>query len=171
MFNYNINWGRLVREQIPSFLHSLIRLTFIRALIKPVKIIHAEFLLRMQGWNYEVKFNAQVILMEYRLNKYFNTTWSNITGASVIYITTNSVDPSAFYVCIDMTITGSVGANEPFTNYIGDNYSGTLTCYTIWLPVALFNSLGANNATREAIVRSVADNWNLAGVVYKVDTY
>lgn len=55
--------------------------------------------------------------------------------------------------------------------YVGPSVNPTPTNYAINVPLALFNSLGANNTERENVIRSFADVYNVIGMIYEVLTY
>lgn len=78
MFNYNINWTKLVKENLPVFLHQAFRLTWIIALIAPVKKIYVDFLALRDEFIYKVRFNGQVIYLERILNDKFDFTLRRI---------------------------------------------------------------------------------------------
>ncbi|MCE9539757.1 MAG: hypothetical protein K8R85_11135 [Bacteroidetes bacterium] len=74
MFNYIINWDKIIKENLPVFFHKLFRLAWITALIKPFKIMHAEFLQLRDDYMYKVRYNSQVIYLERILNDKFDPT-------------------------------------------------------------------------------------------------
>jgi hypothetical protein len=49
--------------------------------------------------------------------------------------------------------------------------SSTTGNYTIFVPLAKFNSLAGNDVDRENIIRNFADIYNLAGLIYDVETF
>jgi hypothetical protein len=72
MFNYNINWLKQIKNNLPSFLIRSFRINFILALIKPIKNIYAEFLLIQADYIFKVRFNGQVCYLEKYLNLFFD---------------------------------------------------------------------------------------------------
>jgi hypothetical protein len=123
------------------------------------------------GANERVKYNAQIMLFEYALNKYFRVA---ALPADQIYITNNTYYTDHFV----MGNTGTYSSTMPTNSvnqihYLGNTYtySSSLFDYTIYVPVAIFNGLGTNTANRENAIRNFANQYNLAGMVYNVVTY
>ena len=92
MFNYLINWEKIVKENLPYFLHSLRRLNWIYSLIKPFKIIAEEFITLMQEFIDKIAYNGRVIYLEKILNDKFDPVGRGIyisdalrTGSHYIY--------------------------------------------------------------------------------------
>jgi hypothetical protein len=77
-FNYNINWNKIIEESIPSFLHSLFRIQWIIALIKPFKMINSEFAQARIDYVYKVRFNSEIQYLEKILNDRFDPTGNGI---------------------------------------------------------------------------------------------
>lgn len=128
------------------------------------------------GVDERIRFNAQKIIFEYALNKWFNTdahpcVWSNIPGASSIYITNNSIVTGNFVVSSDDAGSSAVGTDDSTESVGGDGADVIQLSYTINVPTAVFNALGADDSIREATVRNFADLYNPVGLFYKVLTY
>ena len=81
MFNYNINWVKIIKEYLPLLLRTSRRIDWIKAFIAPFNQMHQEFLVQYQVYIYKIRYTGQVIYLEKILNKKF----SPITGG--IYIT------------------------------------------------------------------------------------
>lgn len=78
MFNLNINWPKIIKENLPFFLHRTKRIDFIKALISGVNQIYQEFLVMYQVYVYKIRFNGQVIYLEKILNDKFSPTSGGI---------------------------------------------------------------------------------------------
>ncbi len=78
MFNFNINWNKIVKENLPVFFHTLFRLNWIKALIKPFKQIHQEFLIIREDYILKVAYNGQTLYLEKLLNDTFDNTLRRI---------------------------------------------------------------------------------------------
>ncbi len=115
------------------------------------------------GVRERILYNAQKMTFEWGLNRWFI--------CSGIYITNNSLALSGFL----MGETGEYSStlvNIANPSYlINDFVLGGIYSYTIYVPTAVFNSLGTTNTERENIIRSFADNYNLAGMLYNVVPY
>lgn len=127
------------------------------------------------GADERVKYNAGKMLFEYILNRYLNTT---ATTVPLIYIMNNSINTNGFYMGVTGDKKGFMGTNVNQKHYLGTSYSLTQYAYTIYVPLAIANSLTSETpdvvpnitANRENIVRGVADKYNLAGLLYNVVT-
>lgn len=119
------------------------------------------------------KFTSQHMVFQYVLNRYLNTTVSTIPQ---IYVTRNVIDTNGFYMGADgdgtygelATNTGTITTQDDF---LGTSYSLNQYAMTIYVPTALFTTLGSNAANREQTVRNVADKYVLAGILYDVQQY
>lgn len=85
MFNYLLNWDKIIKENLPSFLQKVKRIQFITSLIKPLKLIYIEFDSVKTYYTNRVAHNARTIYFEKILNDTFD-----LTGRG-IYITDDSV--------------------------------------------------------------------------------
>lgn len=110
-------------------------------------------------------WNSQKIIFEDSLNKNFQTTG--------IFINNNIKIINSFL----MGNTGELSSLMPNDSinqidYMGNTFTpSTIGDYTIFVPLAKFNSLAGNNTDRENIIRSFADVYNLAGMTYQVETF
>lgn len=121
------------------------------------------------GADERVKYNGQKMVLEYILNRYLNTTATTIP---TIYILNNPVDVNGFYMGIDgASELGELGTNTNQNDFLGTSYTLNQYCFTIYVPLALYTSLGTTAANRENRVRNVADKYIIAGVNYNVTTY
>ena len=121
------------------------------------------------GANERVKYNSQKMVLEYVLNRYLNTT---ATTMPTIYILTNTVDVNGFYIGIDgQSELGELGVNTNQDDFLGTSYTLNGYAFTIYVPLALYTSLGTTAANRENRVRNVADKYVIAGINYNVTTY
>lgn len=122
------------------------------------------------GCDERVKYNAQKLLFEYALNKFFLVP---IVG-SQIYID----NVTTFVTPFVMGNTGTYSSSMPTNsinqiNFLGNayNYTSGSYDYTIYVPTAIYTALGTDATNRENAVRNFADNYNLAGLIYEVVAY
>lgn len=122
------------------------------------------------GARERVKYSAQKMVFEYALNKYFQNP-----TAPLIYIENNFIVSDSVFV---MSTLGSTSSFMPLDSHLQEDYMGLTPAYsvagydyTIYVPIALFTSLGSDDSIREKIVRNFADKYNLAGMNYNVDTF
>lgn len=121
------------------------------------------------GASERVKYNAQKLLFEYALNKWFFVD----PLSDQIYIENNAVSGSFFLMGGQNGETSSKLAATSISSgwYLGNVYTPTQHDYTIYVPVAVFNAQGTTTTNREQAIRNFADQYNLAGMIYNVVTY
>lgn len=78
MFNLNLNWLKIIKENLPFFLQTTRRIDWIKALISPFNQIYQEFLIQYQVYSYKIRFNGQVMYLEKILNDKFSPTYGGI---------------------------------------------------------------------------------------------
>jgi hypothetical protein len=116
------------------------------------------------GTDERVKYSAQKLLFEYALNKFFIT--------SGIYITNNFIDVGDVFVMDTDSTESSVMPLDSFyqEDYMDltATYASGIYDYTIFVPISDYTTLGAS---ANAIIRTFADKYNLAGMQYNIRTY
>lgn len=120
------------------------------------------------GVRERIKYNSQKILFEYHLNKSFDIP----NADPQIYIDNNNVYNNVFL----LGETGEYSSTlaEYSTNqytYLGLSQSYDFYNFTIFVPLAFFNTLGVSDNVREMVIRNYADRFVLAGMNYNVLTY
>jgi hypothetical protein len=117
------------------------------------------------GLRERTAWNSQKIIFESGLNRWFQTTG--------IFITNNIVTTNFFV----MGNTGALSSAMPndgvnAVDAMGNTFVPPLTGnYTIFVPLAKFNSLAGNDVDRENIIRNFADTYNIVGLTYDVETF
>lgn len=92
MFNLNINWLKIIKENIPSKYHTSEIFDWLKILICPINKIYQEFLQAYDVFVYKIRFNGQIIYLE----KILNDKFSPVSGG--IYIVDgSSVTPYYIY--------------------------------------------------------------------------
>jgi hypothetical protein len=121
------------------------------------------------GASERAKYNAQKIVFEYALNKWFRVP----SGDPQIYIVNHIVSTSAFVMGATGAYSSAMASSSAFsTSYMGASYSAVAVYdYTIYVPVAVFNAQGSTTTNRENAIRNFADKYNLIGMSYSVVTY
>ena len=116
------------------------------------------------GSDERVKYSAQKLLFEYALNKFFIS--------SGIYITNNFIDVGDVFVMDTDSTESSVMPLDSFyqEDYMDltATYASGIYDYTIFVPIADYTTLGSS---ANAIIRTFADKYNLAGMQYDIQTY
>lgn len=120
------------------------------------------------GANERVKYNSQIIVFEYALNKWF----INLLAVDQIYITNNATSNQMIMGQIS-TYSSKISNNSMYSpTFMGNAYTPTQYDFTINFPVALFNALPpASNPDKEQLIRNFADKYKLAGMNYNIITY
>ena len=121
------------------------------------------------GVDERIKYNPQIIVLEWALNRWFR----NEAATDQIYIQTNSTRSNFFLLGESSMYSSSMANQSVFSSFfIGNAYSAAIQYdFTIFVPVALFNTLGASAGDREEAVRNIANKYNTAGINYDIQTY
>lgn len=119
MFNLNINWLKIIKEQVPFLLRTPRRINWIKAMIAPFNQIYQEFLVQYQVYIYKIGFNGQIIYLEYILNRKF----SPVSGG--IFISDGVPVPKTFlYQSIELKPPRYMYNNwDAVTNYLVGHYA------------------------------------------------
>lgn len=80
MFNLNVNWLKIIKENTPSDSQTPAMIDILKALVSPFVAIYVAFIATYQDYIYKVRFTGQVIYLE----KVLNDKFSPISGG--IYI-------------------------------------------------------------------------------------
>lgn len=115
------------------------------------------------------KYNSRKLLFEFILNKWFEVA---IPPAPQIYIQNNNTYGTAFLLGETGPYSSKMANNSAYqVNYLGSAYTFNQNNFTIFVPAAVFAAIDANPVIAEGIVRSVADKYVIAGMIYDVQTY
>ena len=124
------------------------------------------------GVRERVKYNGQKMLLEYALNKWFDTLFRYPPTLSDIYLTNNVLDAGGFEIAASDTLSSSIPKNEIYSDAaIGNSYNTNQNAFTIFVPLAVYNAISADPLSREPIIRAFADKYVIAGIQYNVTTY
>jgi len=69
---YCVNWKKLVKLLLPTFLRRPVLVAFLQVCVKPVEEIHAEFLQAKKEWDYRLAHDGKVWSLEEVLNDKFD---------------------------------------------------------------------------------------------------
>lgn len=113
------------------------------------------------------KYNGQIIMLEYALNRKFR----NPLPANQIYIV-NNVTNSNFWVGNTGAYSSTVPKLSQYsTSYVANANTVNQYDFTVMVPVALYTSLGPDANTREKRVRKFVDKYKISGINYDIQTY
>ena len=119
------------------------------------------------GVDERLSYNSQTIILEHSLNKWFR----NESATDQIYITTHQIINTVFQMGNNGRYSSTM-SNLGGTTWMGNDPSYTTQYnFTVYIPTALFLTLGTDTANRENNIRGFVDKYNLAGIKYNVTTY
>jgi hypothetical protein len=134
------------------------------------KIILNDF----RGVNERVRLNSQKILLEFTLNKWFNTTWLqpndpfNPTRPE-IYVDSNLTDNQVLTSYYTENAESNVYYYDSLTYaYVLNSYTFNQPAFSIFVPIAFYTGLGLD---AELQIRAIADKYVIAGITYDIQTY
>lgn len=143
------------------------------------------------GSRERAKYNGQLIMVEYILNKYFKVppTTLPFTGAShstQMWILNTANSNGNFWLSNGGVgaLTGYMSNTSKFQrNFMGNSYTYNPNAFTIKVPVAVYNAIAAIQPSgvsspgdpapdaAGAAIRAVADKYVQAGKIYLIETY
>ena len=124
-------------------------------------------------------YTSQKIMIEYALNRYFKVGAPSLpfTGAShtiQIYILSTPNSISNFWLSNGgpNALTSYLSNGVYFQrNFLGNSYTYSATSFTIYVPAAVWATLGASDTIREGVIRGQADKYVQCAKFYKVLSY
>lgn len=121
------------------------------------------------GVDERLKYNAQIIVFEYALNRWFK----NVGATDQIYIETNDTNGDMMVMANSSVLSSNMAGQSIFsTSFMGNAYTASAQYdYTIYFPAALFATLGATVTDQENAVRNIANKYNVAGMQYNIITF
>lgn len=121
------------------------------------------------GLRERLKYNSRKIVLEYILNKWFRV---DPLPSDQIYIENHEIY-GTFFILGETGETSSSMADSSLNQsyFLGNVYTYDPYAFTIWVPAAVFAAIDPDPTTAENIVRSIADKYVIAGMIYNVDTY
>lgn len=121
------------------------------------------------GVDERLKYNAQIIVFEYALNRWFQ----NVGATNQIYIQINDTNGDVMLMANSSNLSSKMSNQSLFSvAFMGNSYSpSTQYDYTIYVPAALFATLGVTVTDQENAIRIIANKYNVAGMSYNITTY
>ena len=129
------------------------------------------------GLNERTKTNSQILLFEYLLNKYFDTSYNYPVGVNDIYILTNVANNNSFVFGINTAESSSIAITDAEqSTYIDTSFINNLNHFSIKFPLAYYDALkpletSGTTTNKDNIVRFFADNYVCSGIVYNILPY
>lgn len=123
------------------------------------------------GTDERLMFNHLTLVLEWALNRRFETTFRQPELISDIYIVTNTPAYGPFIVAGSEAIS-SISYRTDSSDYIIDGYSfAAFYNFSIYMPVAVYDAQGPDAQTRESSIRKYVDKYNTIGLTYNIITY
>jgi len=121
------------------------------------------------GIDEQVKYTSQIITFEYLMNKWF----FNTGATDQIYIQNNNNVSSVFVMGQSGQTSSAMAVNSlNSTSFMAVSPTFSVQYnFTIYVPSALFATLGNTPQNREQAIRNYADKFVLAGIIYNVTTF
>lgn len=85
MFKLSINFFKVIRENVPQMLSTPIRLSIIKALTLPFRMMYTEFVAKKKELFYKASYNGSSIYLQNALNDKFDPTDRGITLEDAFY--------------------------------------------------------------------------------------
>lgn len=123
------------------------------------------------GLQERIQYNGQKLVLEFALNKWFDTTFRQPPAQPDIYITRNQISQPVFRVAGDEEASSASFGNGS-TEFVINQYSfASQPNFTINIPTAVYNSLDPSGQNNENIIRDFANRYVPAGLLYTIQTY
>lgn len=127
--------------------------------------------LHFLGVEDRLKYNGQVLVLNYAINDRFGTNYRQPPLVSDIYFTINTPAVDVFVVGGDESNSSSLFSTSS-SDFVIDSYTfAAFTNFVINVPVAVYNALSADVAARDKIIRGFVDEILHAGIKYTIQTY
>lgn len=123
------------------------------------------------GVDERLMYNGEKVVLEYALNKRFNTTFRQPNDVSDIYIGTNPSGIFPFIVGGVEDISSSVFLDYSEQFIIDDYTFGEVVNFAIYVPIATWTDLSTDVDARDKIIRGFVDLYNIVGTTYNIITY
>lgn len=127
------------------------------------------------GFRERRKYKFQTVLMEFILNKHFDTTMSYRPTLPDIYIETNTLNniPGVYFFNNSENQPQYIFNNaesSPFYLWNTDEYLPEYD-FTVFVPVAVWTALGATAEERDAVIQWEVDKYKFASIKNNIETY
>lgn len=136
--NYNLNIDPLVVELLPPDKRKTNIIKLVQSLLSACQWAHdALFITYYDDLKERILFNGTKLVLEYALNKQFETTFRQPDSVSDIFITNVAAVQDGFFIGITEPYCSSVGATTS-SDYIGSNWTFVyLNHFYISVPTAV----------------------------------
>ncbi len=123
------------------------------------------------GVDQRLKYNGQILVLNYACNARFKTNFRQPPLQSDIYFEVNTPTANVFVVGFDEPQSGICFFGES-SNFIINEYAfASFYNFVVKIPTAVFNALSDDANAREKIIRNFIDGIVPAGLNYTITTY
>lgn len=198
MFNFNLNWLKIIKENLPSDYVNQYIIDFIKVLISPINQIYQDFMLMYQVYVYKIRFNGQVDYLEQILNDKFSPVIGGIyitdggnANPNYLYRKSESKPPYYIYRKWNSTITYAIGNFSVLNNKVyiatASNSNSSPVLLTNWAYHSdvkfirkksefyfQFNfivNVPSALVYNQTAMKAILNYYKLAGKQYKIITY
>lgn len=136
-----------------------------------------------RGVNERLKYTGQTMVLEYVLNKWFRTNFVQPdqaidpqTTRSDIYIVNNQLNNDVFVVADNEAMSSASFNYDIYSeDFVKDDYDFVSAAFTIFVPESGLSPIPGwytnLDPYKEQKIRSIADRYVIAGIVYDIQTY
>lgn len=118
-----------------------------------------------------MKYSGSKLVLEFALNKRFQTVFRQPPAVSDIYIEANPPAPKTFLIGESAIESSKVYSNTS-SEFINNTYDYLASANaTVYVPLTAFEAISADAGAREKIVRGYVDKYLPAGITYSIQTY
>lgn len=118
-------------------------------------------------------YRPDKLVLEYALNRIFETTYRDLPLVSDIYIQNVNTSDVNFGIGEVDGDTAQIGETDPLSLYfISENdFVAGETDFIVYVPLAVYNALASTDVERTAILTDVIEKYRLTGYTFKIQTY
>lgn len=120
------------------------------------------------GVDERVLYNSAKLVLEYALNRRFQTTFNQPPTLSDIYIITNVPNIGGFAVGNSTSVSSIIYSDNSSDPLINAQSFTAFYNFTIKIPTAVYSALGGG---ADDIIRKFVDKYNTIGLNYNIETY
>lgn len=148
---FDVDFGKLVKIQVPELLRTSIRLAWLRLLVSEVKAMYEDFMLLRADVLYFVRYNGQVVHLTWTLNKMFDPVEQRITITDTDYA-------EAVWLYLDDEVnpvfTPLEGEDEPVWLYTEEEIAAAdaASVFIVNVPAVVAAMLGYSSVRLTALV-------------------
>ena len=123
------------------------------------------------GTDERIMYNGQNLVLNYALNKRFETNFRQPPLVSDIYFTINTPQPAAFIVGIIESNSSIVYTTTSSESVINSYTFNTFYNFVINVPIAVWTALSTDVNARNKIISNFVNQYLPAGINYQIQTY